>query len=95
MAGQQHKQISERTFEELCDMKERISVNPQIHFGKPCVSGTRIPVHNVLELIRDGVSFSDIIRDFYPDLEPDDIRACIQYAMDVVAVEDIHLAATP
>ncbi len=76
-------------------MKERISVSPQVHFGKPCVSGTRIPVQDVLELVRDGISFPEIIRDYYPDLEADDIRACVQYAMDVVAVEDIHLAAAP
>lgn len=59
-------------------MKERITVNPNIHFGKPCVTGTRIPVQNVLELVRDGVSFADIIQDYYPDIEIDDIRACIQ-----------------
>jgi uncharacterized protein (DUF433 family) len=76
-------------------MKERIAVNPQIHFGKPCVSGTRIPVRNVLELVREGLAFAEIIRDYYPDLEPEDIRACLQYAIDVVAVEDIHLAPTP
>ena len=35
------------------DMNQRISVRPQIHFGKPCVSGTRIPVQSVLELVRD------------------------------------------
>jgi uncharacterized protein (DUF433 family) len=76
-------------------MQERIAVNPQIHFGKPCVTGTRVPVRSVLELVREGLSFADIIRDYYPDLQPDDIRACIQYAIDVVAVEDIHLATTP
>jgi uncharacterized protein (DUF433 family) len=76
-------------------MNERITVNPQIHFGKPCVAGTRIPVQNVLELVREGLSFSEIIRDYYPDLEPEDIRACVQYAIDVVAVEDIHLAPRP
>jgi len=76
-------------------MKERISVSPQIHFGKPCVAGTRISVQSVLELVREGLSFSQIIQDYYPDLEPEDIRACIQYAIDVVAVEDIRLATTP
>ncbi len=76
-------------------MKERIAVQPQIHFGKPCVAGTRIPVQSVLELVREGFAFADIIRDYYPDLEPQDIRACIQYAIDVVRVEDIHLATTP
>jgi uncharacterized protein (DUF433 family) len=76
-------------------MQDRIAVSPQIHFGKPCVAGSRIPVRNVLELVREGLSFADIIRDYYPDLQPEDIRACIQYAIDVVAVEDIHLATTP
>jgi uncharacterized protein (DUF433 family) len=76
-------------------MRDRIAVNPQIHFGKPCVAGTRIPVQNVLELVREGLSFAEIIRDFYPDLLPEDIRACIQYAIDVVAAEDIHLARAP
>ena len=76
-------------------MTNRIAVNPRIHFGKPCVAGTRIPVQSVLELVRENLPFADIIRDYYPDLEPDDIRACIQYAIDVVAVEDIHVAATP
>ena len=76
-------------------MQERITVTPGIHFGKPCVAGTRIPVQSVLELVREGMSFDDIIRDFYPELEPEDVRACIQYAMDVVAAEDIHFARTP
>ena len=76
-------------------MKERIAVDPKIHFGKPCVAGTRIPVQSVLELVRESVGFDQIIRDYYPDLEPEDIRACIQYALDVVAAEDIRLATAP
>jgi uncharacterized protein (DUF433 family) len=73
-------------------MKERIVIDPHIHFGKPCVAGTRIPVHNVLELIKEGLSFSEIIEDYYPDLVVDDIRACMQYAIDVVEAEDIYVA---
>ena len=45
-------------------MKERISVSPQVHFGKPCVAGTRISVQSVLELVREGLSFSQIIQDY-------------------------------
>ena len=59
------------------------------------MAGTRIPVQSVLELVREGLSFVEIIRDYYPDLEPEDVRACIQYAIDVVAAEDIHVATTP
>lgn len=73
-------------------MHDRIAVNPKIHSGKPCVVGTRIPVQSVLELLREGISFDEITRDYYPDLKPDDIRACVQYAIDVLAAEDIHLA---
>lgn len=75
-------------------MKDRIAINSQVHFGKPCVAGTRIPVQDVLELVREGLAFPDIIQDYYPDLDPEDIRACLQYAIDVVAAEDIHLAPT-
>jgi uncharacterized protein (DUF433 family) len=76
-------------------MPKRITVKPGVHLGKPCVGGTRIPVQSVLELVREGVSFADITREYYPDLELEDVRECIQYAMDVLAAEDIHLATTP
>ena len=75
-------------------MTEKIVVNPNIHFGKPCVAGTRITVQSVLELVRDGLPFAEITRDYYPELSAMDIRACIQYAIDVVAAEEIHITAT-
>jgi uncharacterized protein (DUF433 family) len=53
-----------------------IVVNPQIHFGKSCIAGTRIPVQSILKLLNEGHSFGDIIRDYYSDIQPDDIRAC-------------------
>jgi len=74
-------------------MRERITVNPNIHFGKPCVAGTRITVQNVLELVKEGFSFAEIIQDYYPDLESKDISACIQYAIDMITAEDIHITA--
>jgi uncharacterized protein (DUF433 family) len=74
-------------------MRERIEVNPNIHFGKPCVAGTRIPIQNVLELVREDIPFNKIIQDYYPDLQIEDIRACIQYAIEIMTVEDIHIAA--
>ena len=72
-------------------MHSRIAVDPKIHFGKPCVRGTRIPVHDVLALVREGVTFENITQDYYPDLTVDDIQACIQYAIDIVRMEEIHL----
>jgi uncharacterized protein (DUF433 family) len=73
------------------DTKGRIEVNPNIHFGKPCVAGTRIPVLSVLELVSEGITFDEIIKDYYPDLQVEDIRACVRYAIDVLAAEDIHI----
>ena len=75
-------------------MKERIQINPNIHFGKPCVAGTRIPVLSVLELVSEGISFEEIIKEYYPDLQLEDVRACIQYAIDVVSAEDIHITVS-
>jgi len=43
-------------------MSAKVAVNPNIHFGEPCVAGTRIPVQSVLELVREGVSFEEITR---------------------------------
>jgi uncharacterized protein (DUF433 family) len=70
---------------------DRITVNPQIHFGKPCIVGTRTTVQSVLELLNDGLSFAEIIQDYYPHLQVEDIKACLQYAIALIAAEDIHL----
>lgn len=72
---------------------EKITVDPQIHFGKPCIAGTRIPVQSILELLDEGLSFTEIIRDYYPELQIEEIRACVRYAIALVASEDIHLAS--
>jgi uncharacterized protein (DUF433 family) len=74
-------------------MINRITVNPTIHFGKPCVAGTRITVQGVLELLNEGVTFGEITQDYYPDLTIDDIRACLSYAIALVSAEEIHLTA--
>lgn len=76
-------------------MIERIAVDPEVHFGKPCVAGTRITVQSVLELLDEDLSFGEIVQDYYPDLTPEDIRACIRYAIALVAAEEIHLTAVP
>jgi uncharacterized protein (DUF433 family) len=75
-------------------IQSRISVNPQIHLGKPCIVGTRIPVVDVLELVREGIAFKTILSDYFPDLQEEDIRACIHYAIEVIQAEDIHISAT-
>jgi uncharacterized protein (DUF433 family) len=76
-------------------MTERITIDPNVHFGKPCVTGTRIPVQSVLELVSEGIPFEGIIQDYYPDLQLEDIRACIRYAIEVIVAEEIHVAVVP
>jgi uncharacterized protein (DUF433 family) len=52
--------------------------------------GTRIPVEDVLELIQENIPFTEIIGKYYPDLEIEDIKACVRYATDLVRSEEIH-----
>ena len=58
----------------------RITIRPEQCHGRPCVRGMRIRVVDILELLAGGASEADILRDF-PDLERDDIRACLAYAV--------------
>lgn len=74
-------------------MVDRITVNPKVHFGKPCIAGTRITVQSVLELLDEGLTFTEIRQNYYPDLQVEDIRACLRYAIALVASEDVHLTA--
>ncbi len=69
---------------------ERITVDTKILGGKPVIKGTRIPVTMILELLEDGLSFEEIIRDYYPQLQREDIQACLVYAKVVVDGEEIH-----
>jgi Uncharacterized conserved protein, COG2442 len=76
---------------------ERIVIDPNIFGGKPVVRGLRIKVETVLALLEQGATPEEILRD-YPDLEPDDIRACLAYARALVAneaVEAISIAGAP
>lgn len=60
---------------------ERISVDPAIRFGKPCVRGTRLTVGDVLSYLAGGMSDDQVLADF-PQLTKDDIRACLAYAAE-------------
>jgi uncharacterized protein (DUF433 family) len=57
----------------------RITVNPEVMHGRPTVRDLRVRVADVLSLLAAGASESEILED-YPYLEPDDIRACLEYA---------------
>ena len=57
----------------------RITYNPLQCGGKPCIRGMRIRVSDILQMLADGVESSEILQDF-PDLELQDIQACLSYA---------------
>ena len=63
------------------NLLERISVDPAIRFGKPCVRGTRLTVGDVLGYLAGGMSEDQLLADF-PQLTKDDIRACLAYDAD-------------
>lgn len=76
-------------------MLERITVNPEIFGGKPIVRGRRLAVEHVLGYLTAGESFESILEGF-PWLERDDILACIEYARQMVAEDDVvPISASP
>ena len=64
------------------DLLQHISINPKICFGKPCIRGHRIWVSLVLDFLASGSSIEDILED-YPQLEREDVLACIAYGADM------------
>lgn len=57
----------------------RITIDPEICHGKPCIRGLRYPVEVILELLSSGMTTEEVLED-YPDLERDDIQATLLYA---------------
>lgn len=63
---------------------ERITVDPDVRFGKPCIRGHRITVQEILAWLSSGMSQAQILAD-YPQLEPDDFLAVYAYAAELAA----------
>lgn len=61
---------------------QRISINPNICFGKPCIRGTRIWVSLILDFLANGMTIEEIIKE-YPHLTEEDIRAAIAYGAEM------------
>lgn len=61
---------------------ERISIDPNICFGKPCIRGTRIWVSLILDFLANGMSMAELLAE-YPQLEMEDIRAAIAYGAEM------------
>ena len=63
------------------DYKQIITVEPGKRSGQPCIRGMRITVRDVLEYLAGGMTEAEILSDF-PDLTPEDIKACLAFAAD-------------
>ena len=60
-------------------LQDRITIDPSVCHGKPCIRGLRYPVENILEWLAAGMTTEDILAD-YPDLEREDILASLDFA---------------
>lgn len=69
--------------------QERIVVDPQIMVGKPIIKGTRLAVEFLLELLAEGWTRDEILKN-YPQLTTDDIQAALHYAADVLKEERVY-----
>lgn len=69
---------------------ERITIDPKVMGGVPCLRGLRIPVATVVNMIAGGMTPQQIV-DELPPLEIDDVRAALRYAADIVADREIPL----
>ena len=63
------------------DYRQRISLDPLVRSGKPCIRGTRIAVADVLDYLGGGMTPAQILEDF-PDLTAEDVQACLSFAAD-------------
>lgn len=70
----------------------RITIDPEICHGKPCIRGMRYPVEMILELLSSGMSNEEIIKD-YPSIETEDIKACLLFASKLANVKILSKVA--
>jgi uncharacterized protein (DUF433 family) len=73
------------------ELLARIAIDPEVCFGKPCIRGTRIWVSLVLDLLASDSTIQDI-RDNYPGLTEEDVRACIAYGAEMARERYVNLA---
>ena len=73
-------------------MNDRITVDPSVCHGKPCIRGLRYPVENVLEWLASGMTTEEILAD-YEDLEREDILAALAYAARLTHVKRLERLA--
>ncbi|MCP1381839.1 DUF433 domain-containing protein [Runella salmonicolor] len=71
---------------------ERITIDPELCHGKPCVRGMRWSVEVIIDMLGAGMSFDEIVED-HPELEQEDILACLNYAKLLVSGRSLREAA--
>ncbi len=64
------------------ELLNRISINPNICFGKPCIRGHRIWVSLILDFMASGMTMPEVLEE-YPQLKPEDILACLAYGAEM------------
>jgi len=69
---------------------DRITIDPKVFGGKPCIRDMRLPVSKVLDLLASGMSIEEILED-YPYLERDDVLQCIKYAAWCTQEETVEI----
>ena len=72
----------------LSEWRKRISVDPNVHHGDPCIVGTRVPVKVIVGSIAHGDSFEQILRS-YPQLAREDVQAALLFAAEAVSHFDV------
>ncbi|MCJ7791675.1 MAG: DUF433 domain-containing protein [Dehalococcoidia bacterium] len=63
---------------------DRFCVDQNVCHGQPCIKGTRVMVYLILEILETGLTPEQIIKDYYPQLEKQDIEACLHYAANLI-----------
>lgn len=71
------------------ELIKRITIDPNICYGKPTICGLRYPVDSMLELLASGMTIEELLED-YPDLEKKDFLACLQYAAKLIQIKSIY-----
>ena len=78
----------------MISLLDRISINPNVCFGKPCIKGTRIWVSLILDFLAEGASPVEILA-AYPQLNTDDIRAAIAYGAEIARERIVPIPVAP
>jgi uncharacterized protein (DUF433 family) len=73
----------------MMEWQERISIDPKVLVGKPVIAGTRLAVEFIVELLAEGWTRDEVVKN-YPQLTLDDIQAALHYAADVMKQEHVY-----